>query len=319
MKILCVSTAAITTPPAQDGYGGMEREMAWLIRGLNELGHMVDLVGKPESKAEAGMLYASDAENDYPALVADAIDGYDIVIDFSHDKTIGRNWPDKPQINTYQVMTLSHPINPVFISYGQRRHIGIDGPVIYYGIDLDVYPLYDGPREDYLLYVGSLIIEKRPHWVAELAEQTGNRAIIAGPRWQQEYWPTIDQFSAMDHVTVLDEVAGQEKLDLIQKAKALVHPVGGKGWVEAGAIIVLEALACGTPVICTPNGCLPEYISHNLNGFMGANVPEMMVGASSLWSIHPRRCRLSVCNFNYQRMARDYANLAQEVIGGKRW
>jgi len=319
MNILCVSTAAITTPPAQDGYGGMEREMAWLIRGFKELGHNVGLVGKPESKAEVDMLYTSDDEKEYPQLVGKAIKEYDIIIDFSHDKTIGREWPDKPQINTYQVMTISHRVNPVFISYGQRRHIGIDGPVIYYGIDLDVYPCYEGPRGDYLLYVGSLIIEKRPHWVAELAELTGHKAIIAGPRWQQEYWPTIDQFSQLDHVTVLDEVAGQEKLELIQRAKALVHPVGGKGWVEAGAIIVLEALACGTPVICTPNGCLPEYISHNLNGFMGANVPEMMIGVNSLWSIQPKRCRLSVKNFNYQRMARDYELLATEVIGGKRW
>lgn len=316
MKILCVSTAAICTPPSEDGYGGMEREMDWLIRGLTELGHTCEVLAKTDSRA--GTLFADD-EKDFPELVADRIDGYDIVIDFSHDKMVGRRWPDKPQINTYQVMTVGHRVNPVFISRGQRDYIGIDGPVIYYGIDLEVYPPNYDERKDYLLYIGSLITEKRPHWVAELAKKTGYKAIIAGPAWQPEYWEVLDGLREMEHVTVLDEVAGDEKLELIRNAAALVHPVGGKGWVEAGAIIVLEALACGTPVIASVNGCLPEYIHENINGFLGVNVPEMMLGMNKLWNITPKRCRLSVSNFNYLRMAEDYESLAKEVLKGKTW
>jgi len=316
MKILCVSTAAIETPPSEDGYGGMEREMAWLVRGLTELGHECEVLARTGSKA--GTLFADD-EKDFVATVGNKIDSYDIVIDFSHDKMIGRQYPEKPQINTYQVMTVGHKVNPVFISRGQRDYIGIDGPVIYYGIDLDAYEPNYQERDDYLLYIGSLITEKRPHWVAELANKMGYKAIIAGPAWQPEYWPIKDEISEMEHVTVLDEVAGQEKLDLIRNAAALVHPVGGKGWVEAGAIIVLEALACGTPVIATPNGCLPEYIHENINGFLCVNVPEMMLGMNRLWNITAKRCRLSVLNFNYKRMAEDYEALAKEVLKGKRW
>lgn len=316
MKILCVSTAAICTPPSEDGYGGMEREMAWLIRGLTELGHDCGVVARSGSRA--GTIFADD-EADFVKAVGDRIDDYDIIIDFSHDKVIGRAYPDKPQINTYQVMTVSHQVNPVFISKGQRDYIGLDGPVIYYGIDLDAYEPNYGERGDYLLYIGSLLTEKRPHWVAELAKKTGYKAIIAGPAWQPEYWEVKDGIAEMEHVTVMNEVAGKEKLELLRNAAALVHPVGGKGWVEAGAIIVLEALACGTPVICTPNGCLPEYIHENINGFLGVNVPEMMLGMNKLWNITAQRCRLSVLSFNYQRMAKDYESLAEEVLKGKRW
>lgn len=317
MKILCISTAAITTPPADDGYGGMEREMAWLVSGLRELGNHVSLLAKTGSRS--GTHFADD-EKDFPAIARPIIDDYEVIIDFSHDKTVGRAWPDKPQINTYQVMTVGHRINPVFISKGQREHIGLEGPVIYYGIDQDKYPLYEGPRDEYLLYVGSLIIEKRPHWVAEMGRDLGVPVVIAGPKWQQEYWPTIDNMDRMDNVTVLDEIAGEEKLKYIQQAKALIHPVGGKNWVEAGAIIVLEALACGTPVLATPNGCLPEYIMPNINGFLCANVGEMKLAYSKLGRLNPLTCRLSIQNFNYLRMSLDYHNLAKEVvIEGRRW
>lgn len=320
MKILLVSTSAIRTPP--EGYGGMEREVDWLMRGILEMGQdEVDLIAAPESPQAK---FTADDEADFPGLVEDSIDDYDIVIDFSHDKQIGRRWPELPQINVYQVMTVGWPVNPVYISKAQRDYIGIDGPVIYYGIDRSIYPTYHGPRKNYMLYIGSLIQEKRVHWVAQAAQilrKGGDdvQVVIAGPRWQPEYWPTLDTLQELDFVTMINEVAGEEKLKLIQEAGALVHPVGGAGWVEAGAIIALEALTCGTPVIATPNGCLPEYIRPNLNGFL-VDSPQAIAGAyREVTRINPGACHMSTTNFGYRRMAEEYIDLAGQVMTGRRW
>jgi len=328
VKILLVSTAAIRTPP--EGYGGMEREVDWLRRGILEMQEgltsdwsiQVDLVaapGSPEAK------FTADDEAAFPKLVEDSIDDYDIVIDFSHDKQIGRRWPELPQINVYQVMTVGWPVNPVYISKAQRDYIGIDGPVIYYGIDRDAYPpnLSD-VRKNYMLYIGSLIQEKRVHWVAEAAQilrQGGDnvRVIIAGPRWQAEYWPTLDVLAGLDFVTMINEVAGEQKLKVIQNAGALVHPVGGAGWIEAGAIIALEALTCGIPVIATPNGCLPEYIRPNINGFLVDSPQAIAMAYKQINGIRPRDCHASTANYDYRRMAEEYLELAGQVMTGKRW
>lgn len=310
MKILGVSTSGIETPPP--AYGGMERIFAWLVRGLREFGHEVDVLCKTGSTIEGAM--TGDSETDFVELVKASDQTWDVVIDFSHDKLIGRTFTDLPQINTYQVMTISHNVNPVFISQAQQRHIGVLGTVIYYGLDLLQYPYYSGPRDDYLLYMGSLIEEKRVHWVAELANITGHRAIICGPRWQPEYWPVLDKMAEMPNVEVRDEVGGEEKLDLLQRAKCLVHPVGGKNWVEAGAIVVLEALAVGTPVIASVNGCLPEYISNGLNGFLCSNVPEMAQVLPKVGQILTKHCTLSVQHYNYQRMTTDYLRLVDKIL-----
>lgn len=317
MKILCVSTPAIMTPP--EAYGGMERELAWLVKGLRELGQEVTVLCKPGSTIEGPALYG-DSEVEFVEVIQDTLDHYHVMIDFSHDKQVGIAWPDMPQINTYQVMTIGWDKNPVFISRAQRAHCKReDAPVIYYGQDHDEYPLYEGPRDNYILFLGSLIQEKRPHWVAALAKKTNTPAIIAGPRWQPEYWETLDEIATWDLVTVRDEAGGAEKLELLQKAKALIHPIGDKNWVEAGAIVALEALAVGTPVIAYPNGCMPKYIRNNINGFLCSTKEEMALVLPKTEFITPMRCRLSVQTFTYQRMAQEYLKLAKEVLEGKTW
>lgn len=318
MNILLVSTAGIETPP--EAYGGMEREVNWLAQGLRGLNHEVMVIAKMGSTVE-GLAGAGESEPEF-VEVASALGGcFDVIIDFSHDKLVARSFPDVPQLNTYQVMTISWPVNPVFISNAQRQFIGYpDAPVVYYGLDVEEYPYYAGPRDDYLLYMGSLIKEKRVHWVAELGERLELQVKIAGPRWQPEYWPVLEEMKEMAHVEFVGDVGGQQKLELIQKAKCLVHPVGGYDWVEAGAIIVLEALMCGTPVIASTNGCLPEYIVDFHNGFCCESLDEMEAVWAWIDKITSFSCRNSVSDYySKERMAKDYELLASRVLRGETW
>jgi glycosyltransferase involved in cell wall biosynthesis len=298
----------------------MEREIGWLTRGLRDLGHNVVILCKMGSSIEGSI--GGNNEQEFAELVRNL--DFDVIIDFSHDKVVSQTYPDKPQINTYQVMTVGWKRNPVFISKAQRHFVGMDqAPVIYYGLDIDEYPFYDGPREDYLLYMGSILPEKRVQFVPELGRRLGLPVKLAGPCWDPDYFDIFDQMKEMPHVEWVGDVGGQEKLELLQKARCLVHPVGmgpGKEWVEAGAIIVLESLMVGTPVIASTNGCLPEYVVDFNNGFICATVDEMITVAKYLPKIDPYACRLSVVDkFNKERFAREYEALAMEVIEGKEW
>lgn len=316
MKILLVSTSAIETPPP--AYGGMEREVNWLALGLTELGEEVHVLAKTGSTVP-NVIEGND-ESEFVNAISSRLNEFDIIIDFSHDKLVTRTFPHKAQINTYQVMSMSNDQNPVFISRAQREHCKRpDGKVIYYGLNHNEYPLYEGPRENYLLYMGSLIVEKRVHWVAEIGRELGLPVICCGPKWQPEYWPILDDIATWDNVEVRDEVGGSEKILLIQKARALIHPVGDKNWVEAGAIIALEALLCGTPVIASLNGCLTEYIQDGINGYTCAIQSEMVQRVAQVVHIPPLRCRLSVKQFNYHRMAKEYRDLAIRVMAGEKW
>lgn len=320
MRILLVSTSTIMTPRFgyELNYGGMEREVCWLAKGLAELGEDVTVLCKTGSTVPNAI--TGNSEPEFVNAARPIIGDFDIIIDFSHDKLVTRTFTDIPQINTYQVMTTSNPQNPVFISRAQRKHCKRpNGKVIYYGLDHNEYSLYEGPRENYLLYMGSLIEEKRVHWVAEIGRNLNLPVIACGPKWQPEYWPKLDEIETWDNVEIRDDVGGAEKIELIQKAKCLVHPVGDKNWVEAGAIIVLESLLCGTPVVASTNGCLPEYIIDGINGYTCNLQEEMTARISQVETITPVRCRLSIRKFNYHRMAYEYQELAQAVVDGEKW
>ena len=326
MNIGVISSDVIPTPPVE--YGGIEREAFWLCEALAELGHRVTLFGKDGSRCPPGgeVCTIEGSEPEFVPLFRDRMFSLDGVVDMSHNKCIPREFPDfHPIICTYQVMTVSYPRNAVCISQGQRRHLrgalpaGEDTPVIYYGVDAGAYQLYEGPREDYLLYMGSVLAEKQVHVAIDVAESAGLPIKICGPAWQPEYYDNAIAPRLGEGVEYLGSVGGIEKLDLIQKARALLHPVGALGWVEAGAIIVLETLHCGTPVICSDNGCLPEYIVQGVNGYICHTVREYVEAVRLCEDLDPQKCRRSVRHFRKERMAREYEQLLRDMLAGKRW
>lgn len=317
-KILLVSTASILTPPER--YGGMERMVAYFRDTAHAIGHTVHVVAKNGSTV-GGLIGTATDENDFPLIVADILGEYDVIVDFSHDKRIGRAYPDFPQLNVYQVMTVGWPRNPVFISEAQRRFIGKDGPVVYYGLDLIDYPMKSRAGGHYLLYMGSLIPEKRVEWAVAIAKMLGMPIKIAGPSWTPEYFDNVCRPLFGDGVEYVGDVGGEEKLQLLQGAAALVHPVGASGWVEAGAIVVQESLAVGTPVFATDNGCLPEYIKDGENGVIGTT-PLGIAGKAAQFLAtdkDPEKIRASLGHLCSLSMVYDYTDLIEEVLEGETW
>lgn len=334
MNLLIISPASLRTRP--ESYGGMEFMAFNLMRGLETLGHNVDLAARLDSDLPVrGKLIPYSDEKELPDIFNGQFNHYQCGIDLTHDKTLSMAYPDWPIICNFQVMSVSHTngINPVFISHGQKRtkFPNVEGPVIHYGLNFDEYPLYEDERDNYILYLGQIIPEKRVEWACQVAIETNTPLKAYGPQWCPPWYrDALRQYEEEfpELISINDSVGGQEKLELLQKATMLIHPIGAMDWCEAGAICALESLATGTPVLSTSNGCMPEYIISGVNGWMGNSVDRLssllldykIMVQSNESPITPRGCRESIeQEYNYIRFAKEYVDLAQKVANGLRW
>src|SRR3990167_6945764 len=132
-------------------------------------------------------------------------------------------------------------LNLVCISHGQAKDKfrQYESVVIHYGLYLDEYPMYTGRRDDYLVYLGQLIPEKRIEWACEVSLATKRPLYIYGPGWgPAEYHDLLRDYESKSNglIQIRGEIGGQEKIEILQHAYALIHPVGAIGWCEAGAI-----------------------------------------------------------------------------------
>ena len=323
MNLIVIATPLIEIPPSS--YSGMEREAGFLAKGLRLRGHDVTLYAKTGSTAPLDCrLVEYDDEKDLSSLISEK--NFDAAIDFTHEKYLSVAHPDWPVINNFQIMSLTgNGINPVFISHGQKKakFPNTEGPIIYYGLDLDEYPFYDGARDGYLLFMGQVIREKRIEWACQVAIATNRRLKIYGPQWgPPEYTQLLRDYQEKhpDLIELNDSIGGQEKIDALSKAYALIHPVGGMGWAEAGAIVILEAMAVGTPIIGSDNGCIPEYLDVEPPvGFVCNSVQDMVGVVDLVRLVRPKDCRKRAEYFTMDRMSQAYERLAEEVANGKKW
>jgi glycosyltransferase involved in cell wall biosynthesis len=114
------------------------------------------------------------------------------------------------------------------------------------------------------------------------------------------------------NIEYVGEVAGEEKIKFISKAKALLSPIQ---WDEPFGMSIIEALACGTPVVSMARGALPEIIQHGYNGFLAKNYDEFKKYMTMVDQIDPANCRKSVKEkFSARMMAQQYINRYKEVI-----
>jgi glycosyltransferase involved in cell wall biosynthesis len=291
------------------------------------LGHRVSLIaGEGSAAPPNGRLYTYRGKDQLlRAILRAAQEPVTCFIDETHDKLMSVYYPDMPQMTRYEVMSLmGNPKCPVLISRGQRdtKFDGRPWPIIYQSIDFSELPLYRGPRDNYLLYLGQKITEKRIDWACETACRTETPLFIHGPGWgQQECHALIRGYEILYPELIHNEgeIGGADKLLKLQRAKALVHLPGALDWCEAGGIVVLEALAVGTPCIVSDNGCLPEYIESGVNGYVVHSIAEAVDAVNKIGRIDPVACSASVARFNYREQAKRYEDLCRRVARGETW
>jgi glycosyltransferase involved in cell wall biosynthesis len=323
LRIAVLAPPWITVPPP--GYGGIEAVVALLCEALVARGHDVTLFAAPGSSSTARVYPLLDAA--HPDEIGSALHESDHVacaweqIDLAAEQ--GRRFDVVHDNSGFTALAMAdrvsvpvlHTIHGPFVRdtarfyrrHGHKAHLvaisrtqaesapaGLHiGGVVPNPIDVDRWPLRT-EKQDYLLWIGRMDPVKGADRAIEVARLARRTLVLAGPvqTGQEEYFrervePHIDG----RRVHYIGEVTGTAKQQLYANAAALLMPVR---WREPFGMVMVEALACGTPVIAFPEGAATEIVIDGENGMLAADETEMARATERLGSIDPDRCRLSV-------------------------
>ena len=346
MRIAQLCPPWLAVPPK--GYGGIEWVVSLLADGLAAAGHDVTLFATGDSGTTANLEYVlecgaglgpdqrhhagRDAHDVLPPRRGRALrrPARPLAVQFARRRR--RDDPCRPSTRLHGSFTpemsrlyaqVADRAWFVAISEAQRRTneaLRYAG-VVYNGIDVDRYPFVT-EKDDYLLFLGRAAPEKGWLRAVETAVLTGRRLIsavkISHPteieEWEERIRPILPEGSE-----VLGEIGHEEKASLLAHAQAVLFPID---WDEPFGLVMTEAMACGTPVIATPRGSVPEVIADGETGWIVdvASYPEEAAERlAKLDSIDPAACRDRVWRlFSKEAMVAGYERIFAEVVSLER-
>jgi glycosyltransferase involved in cell wall biosynthesis len=340
LKIALIAPPFIAVPPAD--YGGTELFVAQLAEGLQRAGAQVIVYANSEStvNVECRSLYKQSrwpiknaehalirATNHESWAIQDAAKECDIIhVHSPHALTFTR-FVAKPT-----VLTLHGPHDPklsefygyfpdiyyVAISNSQSKSETMPRiRTIYHGVDPAQYTFRE-LKERYLSFIGRLALIKGAHLAIEVARKTGIPLKIAGEvqpsnreYFEKKIRPQIDG-QLVEYVGTADF---NTKDELLSNSLAMLFPIQ---WREPFGLVMVEAMACGTPVLATPGGSVSEIVRDGVSGYICRNVQQMVERVSNL-ELDPAGVRQYVKeNFSIDRMVNGYLKLYEEVLSQAR-
>jgi len=317
LRIAITVDPEIPVPPLL--YGGIERIVDMLVRGLVHRGHVVTLFANPESQVPCRLLpyprLRSQSKTDtlvnmWHVSAAIQRGNFDLVHSFARLAYTAPLLPRRiPKIMSYQRSVSPRSVQlGNLLSRGTLHFTGCSAQlirpwlssanfhVIYNGVPLATYRHTEGVEPDApLAYLGRVEEIKGVHLAIEVAKNSSRRLVIAGnvpeAAHHQRYFaerilPHVDG-NTIQYVGVLNDYA---KNEMLGRAAALLMPLL---WEEPFGIVMAEALACGTPVVGLRRGSLPEIVEHGVNGFICDSVGDMVAAVCQLPSISREQCRRS--------------------------
>jgi glycosyltransferase involved in cell wall biosynthesis len=186
-------------------------------------------------------------------------------------------------------------------------------------LDLDLYPFHIG-HEDYLLFLGRMSAEKGAHRAIEVARAAGVPLRIAGKcrePLERAYFDAFVRPGLGDGIEYVGEVDHGDKVELLQRARATIFPIE---WEEPFGLVMIESLACGTPVIANRRGSVPEVLEDGVTGIVVDNHLGMAAALPRADELDPHVLRAAVRErFTPERMVRDYIAAYEAAIeaGGR--
>jgi glycosyltransferase involved in cell wall biosynthesis len=181
-------------------------------------------------------------------------------------------------------------------------------------LDLKAYP-YHAERGGYLLFLGRMSADKGCHRAIEVAQRAGLPLRIAGKKREpaeREYFDAMVRPHLGDDIEYLGETSHVTKVSLLQNARATLFPVE---WEEPFGLVMIESIACGTPVIATRFGAVPEVIEHGRSGIVVDHHLEMVEAIAEADRLEPLECRRSAEErFSVARMIADYEAAYRRAI-----
>lgn len=216
-----------------------------------------------------------------------------------------------------EVLEMYPTSNQFFISISNNQRIPAPNlsfsATVYNGIDTELFPCEE-EREDYLLFVGRITPEKGTKEAIQVAKETGHRLLIIGPLYKedQEYFDQSVKPYLDDKILYLNFIERKQLARYYKKAKAFLMPIQ---WEEPFGLSMVEAMACGTPVIAMRRGSVAEVVVDGETGYIVNTVAEMAEAVNKVDAIKSINCRQHVeKNFSTEKMTNGYENAFEKIL-----
>lgn len=342
MKIAQVSTGWLSTPPKR--YGGTERVVNTLTEELVRRGHQVTLFATGDSATKANLKWVYPEGN---GIIGDPLtslvhttfayrhaDEFDVI--HNHQGPVGvslANFIKTPVLTTdldaTHFVKSSNLLQPdtipssqfmnghfAAISKNQMKRFGaldILG-VVHNAINVSKYDVED-EKEEYLLHMCNISPEKGTDLAIQVARKLGMKLIIAGkihPENISYFQEQVKRYVDGETVIFEGEVDNERQHELLRNARCFLFPIR---WEEPFGMVMIEAMACGTPVVVFNRGSAPEVVVDGETGFIVNSFEELLEAVKKVDEISPRICRQHVeKNFSSERMADGYETLYERML-----
>lgn len=343
MKIAQVAPLYERVPPKM--YGGTERVVSWLTEELVRQGHDVTLFATGDSETQAqlvpivprGLRHEEGFMYDkigFHALMFERVFKMACEFDIIHFHSDYMHLPYARLLVTPSLATMHcrmdyHPLVDILnehrdfpvvsISDAQRKY----APqlnwhrTVYHGLPENAFYLNE-KANDYLLFVGRLCPEKGPDQAIAIARKAGVPLKIAAkvdPVDRHYFNEVVKPLLEDPSIEYLGEVSDDQKQELMGNALALIHtPVQ---FPEPFGLVMIESMACGTPVVAFRAGSIPEVIDPGITGFVVDNVDSAVEAVKKAGSLNRKKCRqVFEHRFTSRRMVNDYLGVYQQLQGG---
>jgi glycosyltransferase involved in cell wall biosynthesis len=342
MRIAQIAPLAESVPPQL--YGGTERVVAYLTDELVRQGHDVTLFASGDSRTAARLVPCVPRALRLDPDIWDALPHHLVMLD-----TV-RQMAREFDVLHFHIDLMQHPLAPFFgvphlttlhgrldlpdlqpfyrrfndvplvsISDAQRAPMPPVNwlPTIHHGIPPHLFPFGEGD-EGYLAFLGRISPEKRPDRAIRIAAEVGLPLKIAAKidkvdrdYWTQEIEPLVRAHPSVEYV---GELGDRDKAAFLGGAHALLFPID---WPEPFGLVMIEAMACGTPIVAFARGSVPEVIDHGTTGFLVGNLEEACAAVLRAAELDRQSIRRAFeRRFSAERMATDYVELYTRLQAG---
>jgi glycosyltransferase involved in cell wall biosynthesis len=339
VRVCIIAPPWVPVPPPS--YGGTEAVLDTLARGLERAGAEVLLVTTGDSECSVPISYTFEealgvGAQTPPAEMRQVAFGYDVArswgADIVHDHTLagplaGAAIADCPVVTTVHGPFLAEDLRLLYRAVGpvvpiiaiSHHHAADAGPipigaVIHHGVDLERFPVGSGSG-GFALFLGRIHPDKGVDAACRIARDAGVPLRIAAKMQEpleQAYFEEAVRPLLGGECEYVGEATFDEKVELLGAATCLLNPID---WPEPFGMVMVEALACGTPVVARACGSAPELIDDGRTGFVAATEEELMKALAEVDTIPRDACRAEAeTRFSADRMARDHLDLYERII-----
>jgi glycosyltransferase involved in cell wall biosynthesis len=339
MRIAQVATLSFSVPPKL--YGGIERVVSYLTEELVAQGHEVTLFASGDSETTAHLIrvcphalnLVENNEDRMPhyvrmmQLIFADVSRFDVI--HFHTESIQLSWLRRQpcpnvatlhyQLGSPHLKPLYDEYNPPLVSISNNQRLPLPDvnwqATVYHGLPRDLLTFREKPG-DYLAFIGRASSEKRLDRAIRIACQAGMKLKVAAKinredeHFKQDIEPLLRE--TRDLVEFVGEIGGREKDEFLGNALAVLFPID---WPEPFGLVMIESLACGTPVIAWRNGSVPEVIDDGRTGFIVESVEEAVKAVDRIAGLSRHACRQAFEDrFDAACMARGYVEVYRRLV-----